>query len=219
VEVPAATLHAAFPQSRAKWSEVLSPVYLQRTLIAWVLWFCAYFVSNGLNNWMPSLYNTVYHLGLKQSLRAASLLNVAQVAVLLVCAFLIDRTGRRSWTIASFVVSAILLASLGFGAPASATRVMILVTLSYGVIGSANAVLYLYTPEIYPTRMRAIGTGLSTSWLRISSAIGPTMVGVIVGRDGVGPVFWMFAGVAIIGAVAALGMIETRNRRLEDIAP
>jgi putative MFS transporter len=224
VAAPAATVqlftpHAARPQGRARWSEVLSPVYVRRTLIAWVLWFCAYFVSNGLNNWMPSLYNTVYHLGLKQSLRAASMLNVAQVAVLLVCAFSIDRTGRRTWTFASFALSAILLATLGFGTPASATRVMLLVTVSYGVIGSANAVLYLYTPEIYPTRMRAIGTGLSTSWLRISSAIGPTMVGLIVGSNGVGPVFWMFAGVAVIGALAALGMIETRNRRLEDIAP
>jgi putative MFS transporter len=218
VAVPAASVHAQFPRERAKWREVLSPVYRRRTLIAWVLWSCAYFVSNSLNNWMPSLYNTVYHLGLKQSLRAASMLNVAQVAVLLVCAFAIDRTGRRNWTVASFLVSAILLAILGFGAAESATRVMLLGTLSYGVIGSANAVLYLYTPEIYPTRMRAIGTGLSTSWLRIASAVGPAVVGVMVGARGVGPVFWMFAGVAMVGAVAALGMIETRNRRLEDIA-
>ncbi len=209
---------ARTPAERAKWSEVLSPVYRKRTLIAWFLWACAYFVSNSLNNWMPSLYNTVYHLGLKESLRAASMLNVAQVAVLLVCAFAIDRTGRRAWTVASFVVSAILLAILGFGAAESATRVMILGTLSYGVVGSANAVLYLYTPEIYPTRMRAIGTGLSTSWLRIASAVGPALVGVMVGAQGVGPVFWLFAAVALAGAVAALGMLETQNRRLEDIA-
>jgi len=209
----------ALTGGRAKWREVLSPVYRQRTLIAWVLWSCAYFVSNSLNNWMPSLYNTVYHLGLKQSLRAASMLNVAQVSVLLICAFAIDRIGRRNWTVASFAVSAVLLAILGFGASDTAARVMILGTLSYGVIGSANAVLYLYTPEIYPTRMRAIGTGLSTSWLRIASAAGPAIVGVIVGTRGVGPVFWMFAGVAALGSIAALGMIETRNRRLEDIAP
>lgn len=202
-----------------RWREVLSPVYRSRTLITWVLWACAYFVSNSLNNWMPTLYSTVYHLGLRESLRAASLLNVAQVALLLVCAFAIDRIGRRTWTSASFIVGAVLLAILGFGSAASASRVMILGTLTYGVIGSANAVLYLYTPEIYPTRMRAIGTGLSTSWLRISSAIGPPLVGVIVSVKGVGPVFWMFAAVAIVGAVAALGMIETRNRRLEDLAP
>jgi putative MFS transporter len=206
-------------RERPRWREVLSPVYRSRTLIAWVLWSCSYFVSNSLNNWMPSLYNAVYHLGLRESLRAASMLNVAQVAVLLACAFAIDRTGRRNWMVASFIASAMLLVILGFGAATSASRVMLLGTLSYGIIGSANAVLYLYTPEIYPTRMRAIGTGLSTSWLRIASAVGPAVVGLIVGARGVGPVFWMFAAVAIVGGVAALGMIETRNRRLEDIAP
>jgi len=206
------------PQERPRWREVLSPVYRSRTLIAWTLWFCAYFVSNSLNNWMPSLYNTVYHLSLQKSLRAASMLNVAQVAVLLVCAFLIDRTGRRNWMVASFIASAVLLAILGLGAAAGPSRVMILGTLSYGIIGSANAVLYLYTPEIYATRIRAIGTGLSTSWLRIASAAGPAIVGVIVGAQGIAPVFWMFAAVALAGAVAAFGMLETRNRPLEDIA-
>lgn len=44
---------------------------------------------------MPTLYSTVYHLGLRKSLRAASMTNVAQVIVLLVCAFCIDRVGRR----------------------------------------------------------------------------------------------------------------------------
>jgi putative MFS transporter len=98
-------------------------------------------------------------------------------------------------------------------------NVMILGTLSYGVIGSANAVLYLYTPEIYPTRIRAIGTGLATSWLRLASAVGPAVVGVMVGRKGISSVWLMLAGVSIVGALAATQMIETRDRRLEEIAP
>ena len=205
--------------ARPRWSEVLSPAYRGRTLIVWTLWAAAYFVTNSLNNWMPSLYATVYHLGLRESLRAASMLNVAQVAVLLVCAFCIDRIGRRNWTAASFIAGGALLAILGFVRAYSAFSVMLLATLSYGIIGSANAVIYLYTPEIYPTRMRAIGTGLGTSWLRIASALGPAAVGVMVGATGIGSVFWMFAGVSVIGALVATRMIETRDRRLEDIAP
>lgn len=204
---------------RPRWSEVLSPVYRGRTLIVWTLWAAAYFVTNSMNNWMPSLYTTVYHLELRESLRAASMLNVAQVAVLLVCAFCIDRIGRRNWTTASFIAGGALLAILGFVRAYSAFSVMLLATLSYGIIGSANAVIYLYTPEIYPTRMRAIGTGLGTSWLRIASALGPATVGVMVGAIGIGSVFWMFAGVSVVGALAASRMIETRDRRLEEIAP
>jgi putative MFS transporter len=214
-----AALPPVSTSERPRWSEVLSPVYRSRTLIVWTLWAAAYFVTNSLNNWMPSLYTTVYHMGLKESLRAASMLNVAQVAVLLVCAFLIDRIGRRKWTAASFLAGGALLAILGFVRAYSASSVMILATLSYGIIGSANAVIYLYTPEIYPTRMRAIGTGLGTSWLRIASAVGPAAVGVMVGATGIGSVFWMFAAVSVVGTLAAMRMIETRDRRLEEIAP
>ena len=96
---------------------------------------------------------------------------------------------------------------------------IILGTLAYGVIGSVNAVLYLYTPEIYPTRMRAIGTGSATCWLRLASAVGPLIVGFMVAREGIDMVFLMFAAFAAVGAVAATQRIETRNRRLEDIAP
>ena len=206
------------PLHSTRWAELLSPAYRSRTLTVWALWFSAYFIANSLNNWLPSLYNTVYHLGLRPALRAASMTNVAQVLVLLICAFSIDRIGRRTWTLASFIAGAALLGILGFLASGSVSSVMILATLIYGIIGSTNAVLYLYTPEIYPTRMRAIGTGLATSWLRLASAIGPALVGFMVGAKGIGSVFLMFAAVSIVGAFAASRMIETRGQRLEDVS-
>jgi putative MFS transporter len=204
---------------RGRWTELLSKIYRGRTLVVWALWASAFFVANGLNNWMPSLYNTVYHLSLKQSLRAASMTNVAQVAVLLVCAFSIDRIGRRNWTVAAFLLGGGMLAFLGIIGAQKVWSVMILGTLGYGIIGSINAVLYLYTPEIYPTRIRAIGTGLATSWLRIASALGPALVGFMVDAKGIHSVFLMFAGVNVVGAFAATCMIETSDRRLEEIAP
>jgi putative MFS transporter len=220
-EVRPAALSAAADEGvpqRGRWSEVLGAGLRARTLIVWTLWATAFFVTNSLNNWMPSLYNTIYHLNLQQSLRAASMTNVAQVAVLLVCAFCIDRVGRRYWTVASFIIGGIALAVLGFARAESVLSVMILATFSYGIIGSINAVLYLYTPEIYPTRIRAIGTGLATSWLRLASAVGPAVVGIMVGMGGIGSVFIMFAAISIVGAGAGLYMIETRARRLEEIA-
>ena len=171
----------------------------------------SYFITNSLNNWMPSLYNTIYGLGLRESLRAASLTNVAQVLLLLLCAFFIDRVGRRNWTVACFLAGGLLLAVLGLAGARSVTSVMTLATLSYGIVGSVNAVLYLYTPEIYPTRMRAIGTGLATSWLRLASAVGPAIVGVMVGSVGIGSVFIMFAAVG--GCWRGRGHVHDRDAR------
>ena len=199
--------------------ELISGLYRTRTLIVWTLWASAYFITNGLNNWMPTLYSSVYHLSLAAALRAGTFNNIAQVAILMVCAFAIDYVGRRRWTCVGFVAGAALLAMLGTFAAHSVTAVIALVTLSYGIVGSVNAVLYLYTPEIYPTRMRALGTGAATCWLRLASAAGPVFVGYLVAARGTAAVFLMFAGAGLLGAVAALGMLETRNRRLEELAP
>lgn len=206
------------PASGARWRELLSPLYRAHTLVAWLLWASSFFVANGLNNWMPTLYRTVYHLPLKEALHAASLTNVAQVIVLFGCSFYIDRIGRRNWTVGFFLISAVLLSALALTGATSAIAVIAIATLAYGAVASNNAVLYLYTPEIYPTRMRAIGTGLATSWLRIASAVGPTLVGLIVAHGGIGWVFAMFAIVSAIGAAVAVGMIETHGRKLEEIA-
>jgi MFS transporter, putative metabolite:H+ symporter len=202
-----------------RWRELLSPVYRRRTLIVWTLWASAFFVANSLNNWMPTLYHEVYGLDLRNALRAASMTNVAQVVMLILCAFTIDRIGRRNWTVGSFIVGALLLGTLAAGGTKDLTLMMLLATLAYGVIGSINAVLYLYTPEVYPTRMRAIGTGLATSWLRLASAVGPALVGLLLSRQGIAAVFVMFTCVALIGGAAAVSMIETRSRQLEEIAP
>jgi len=222
--MPAATIAAVAapspqePQERGRWREVFAKPYRFRTLTVWTLWATAYFVSNSLNNWLPSLYSTVYQLELRESLRAASYTNVAQVAVLLVCVFSIDRAGRRNWTVVSLITGAAALLLLGLAGATAVRNVAILATLSYGIIGSVNAVLYLYTPEIYPTRIRAIGTGLATCWLRLASAVGPIVVGYVVGAAGTGAVFLMFSAVAVIGGLAATRMVETRARQLEEIA-
>jgi len=216
---PATASAHASSQARGRWTELLSGFYRGRTYVVWTLWACAYFITNGLNNWMPTLYSSVYNLSLGQALRAGTLTNVAQVLVLLGCAFAIDRVGRRRWTVGGFAAGAALLATLGTFAAQSVTAVIVLVTVSYGIVGSVNAVLYLYTPEIYPTRVRAISTGLATCWLRLASAAAPVLVGYLVAAEGTGAVFLMFATAGVIGALAATRMLETRNRSLEEIAP
>ena len=122
-----------------------------------------------------------------------------------------------SWGDPAGVGPEVVLKALASAPPVG--LVIALATLAYGVLGSANTVLYLYTPEIYPTRMRAIGTGSATCWLRLASAAAPLLVGYFVADRGTGAVFLMFAALGIVGAVAATFMLETRNRRLEDIAP
>lgn len=204
---------------KGSWRELFSPLYRPRTLVVWVLWASSYFVANGINNWLPTLYRTVYQLPLQESLRMASLTNVLSTCAVLACALMVDRVGRRRWATSSFLVSGLLLgllAAIGAGSPWS---VVALASTAYAVMGTTTVLLYLYTPEIYPTRMRAIGTGLATSWLRVASATAPAIVGIVLTSHGIATVFLMFALANVAGFFAAQRMVETANRALEEISP
>jgi MFS transporter, putative metabolite:H+ symporter len=101
----------------------------------------------------------------------------------------------------------------------SAEQVLMYVTAAYFFVSTINIGAYLYTPELYPTRARALGVGTATAWLRFASMIGPWAVGHMVG-GGLSPVFWMFASAAIVAAgITTAFAVETKGRVLEEVSP
>jgi putative MFS transporter len=119
----------------------------------------------------------------------------------------------------AFAANAIALGSLFVLGPDSPQRVLVLVTCGYFFVSVLSIGVYVYTPELYPTRARAIAVGTATAWLRFASILGPAIVGFIVG-SGLGAVFLVFAVVAVVGAViTGLFAVETKRRVLEEISP
>ena len=101
----------------------------------------------------------------------------------------------------------------------AAEQVLMYVAAAYFFISTINIGAYLYTPELYPTRARALGVGTATAWLRFASMIGPTAVGYMI-AGGLSRVFWMFAAASFIAAaVTAAFAIETKGRVLEEVSP
>jgi putative MFS transporter len=207
-------------RERAKWAELFSSTYARRTFAVWVMWFCSYLVTYGIAGWLPAVYRTVFKLPVQQSLQYTMVTPVVGVIAALACAYFIDWTGRKAWFGVAFLLGAIPLFVLAWGAATSAYNVMILSTLSWFFITTISLALYLYSAEIYPTRVRALGTGTGTAWLRFASIIGPFVVGMILPAGGLGGVFLMFAIAALIGGIVTLlfGM-ETRGRVLEELSP
>jgi putative MFS transporter len=209
------------PAAKASWRDLFSGIYLPRTLAVWVMWFCTYLIVYGLSGWLPTIYRTIFKLPLQQALQYSLAATAAGLVGALACAYLIDRTGRRAWFAMAFFAGAIPLFILWMrGTGNSAIDVMIYASLSYAMINTLALGLYLYTPEIYPTRVRAVGSGAATAWLRIASMIGPFMIGAILPQAGLATVFLVFGIAAVVGGViAALFTLETRGRVLEDLSP
>jgi putative MFS transporter len=216
--MPLRTLSAQ--QARGGWRELFSPMYRRRTLMVWALWFTAYTVNNGLVTWLPTLYVKVFNVPLQTSLGSGFMTNLFGVATSIICALYIDRVGRKRWYVTAFFLAIIPLLLLFAMGARSAVEVLVLATLAYGIVQTITYSLYLYTAELYPTRIRALGSGTGSAWLRIGSSIGPLIVAQVVATLGVNWVFAVFAGIlAIGGAVCAAFAIETRLRVLEELSP
>ncbi|GDY49882.1 hypothetical protein SVIO_005050 [Streptomyces violaceusniger] len=210
------TLSAA----RSDWRELFKGIYLKRTLMIWVLWVCVYMINNGLVTWLPTLYKQVFHLPLETSLAYGWITSGVGVIASVFCALLIDKVGRKRWyAVAFFVTTVPLLVLTALGAT-TATQVVVLAPIAYAILQTIAFSLYLYSAELYPTRLRAIGTGFGSAWLRAGSSIGPLMVGWIVADLGIRYVFTAFAAVALIGGlVTTVFAIETKGRVLEELSP
>ena len=203
----------------ASLTDLFGPFYLRRTLVVWVIWFCAYFVNYGLSIWLPTVYRTVFKLPLDQSLRYGLITQAVGLIGTLICALAIDHVGRRPWFALSFVGAAAALAVLASTPTPTAQQVLTYMTIAYFFVSSINIGVYLYTPELYPTRVRALGVGTATAWLRLASIIGPIVVGMMIG-SGLATVFVTFAAVAGIAAViTGLFAVETKGRVLEEASP
>ncbi|MGC2125716.1 MAG: MFS transporter [Xanthobacteraceae bacterium] len=204
---------------RASWSDLFGPIYLRRTLVVWVIWFAAYFFNYGLVVWLPTIYRTVFHLPLQQALQYGLITQAVGFCGSLICALTIDRIGRRPWFTLAFAANALALGALYFLGADSPERVLVLVSCGYFFVSVLSIGVYVYTPELYPTRARAIAVGTATAWLRFASILGPAIVGFIVG-SGLGTVFLVFAAVAVVGAiVTGFFAVETKRRVLEEISP
>jgi MFS transporter, putative metabolite:H+ symporter len=216
-DVPELKLEIAAHETR--WQELFQGRYLSRTLLVWVLWTSGYIISYGLQTWIPTLYREVYHLPLQQSLNYAIASPAGSVIGSLICAGLIDRTGRRYWFVGAFFLIFAGLIQLWAVGAATAFGMMLGYAFCAAWLGSIAMSIFLYTAEIYPTRMRALGVSWASFWLRVAATVGPLMVGLALPRFGIGGTFLAFSIFALIGCLAATFMIETRRRVLEEVSP
>ncbi|MGH7075609.1 MAG: MFS transporter [Stellaceae bacterium] len=210
---------AAPEVKKASWGDLFGPGYLRRTLVIWFCWFASYLVTYGLVVWMPSLYRIVFHLPLQTALLYALIPNIVAIFTGLLCALVIDFTGRRWWFAGSLALCAVALLVLWAIGPTTPLRLLLFGGLAFLASGQLSLGLYLYTPELYPTRARAIAVGTATAWLRVASIIGPIFVGVMVGHGGFSLVFLgMGVVVALCAIVLAVFGVETKGRVLEEVS-
>ncbi|XP_038247341.1 putative transporter SVOPL isoform X2 [Dermochelys coriacea] len=75
--------------------------------------------------------------------------------------------------------------------------------------------IYIYTAEVYPTTMRALGMGTSGSLCRIGAMVAPFIAQVLMSASFLGALC-LFSGVCVVCAISAFTLpIETKGRALQ----
>ncbi len=212
------------PESTS-FSELFRGIYARRTFVVWTMWFCSYFVSNGFQSWAATLYMKIGGLSAQYAIALTILSGFIQLCTCYTAAVSVDKHGRVPWFAGAFAMAAfgalcgaIVTGPLGMRGWQPLLVCGVIMGLGTGVNGLG---VYLYTPELYPTRMRAWATATGSSLNRLGSFIAPSIVGWLLAEYGnIAIVFAMFAVVASFGAVVlwTLGE-ETKRRTLEELSP
>jgi putative MFS transporter len=209
-------------KDKAHWRDLFGPDYLRRTLTAWAMAFTTSIVGYGLLAWLPTIYRNVYHLPISQNLQYSFVSYLVGLFGALFGMLLIDRFGRRPCYTVSYLGAGVPLLALWWLSQRELVpveTVVILASIALFFISILLAGIYVYLPEIYPTRMRALGSGTASAWLRIASIVGPVIVGFILAESGLSIVFLFFGVTALVGAlIVMIFAIETNRRVLEEIA-
>jgi MFS transporter, putative metabolite:H+ symporter len=208
------------PTRRMNLRELFNPLYRTRTLVIWSIWGFSFFVTQALVTWMPTLYRQQLHLSLQQSLQFSLGTQILGVVGALISAVLIDRTGRRAWIGGALVCGSLALLVLALHGATDPTFVLACATVANFSLGTVSPSIYMYTAELYPTRMRALGAGMGATIRNIFTTASPTLVAVMLNNFGLPGVFTMLGIAPLVPAFMIFRFgTETSGRVLEEVSP
>lgn len=203
--------------AKASFRELWKKPFMSRTIMLWLVWFGINFSYYGIFMWLPSL---VFQQGFTvvKTFEYVLVMTLAQLPGYYCAAWLVDKIGRK-YTLSAFLLFS-GVASYFFGHASTAAALMMWGSvMSFFNLG-AWGVLYTYTPEQYPTAIRALGSGWAAGFGRFGGMAAPMMVGALLARSfGFASVFYMFALVFAAVAVIVMSLgVESKQKDLESIS-
>lgn len=207
-------------ESRSSWKDLFGENYRRRTSLLWIAWFATSLVNYGIAGWLPSVYRNTFKLGVDASLQYNIVTTVVGLIGCGAAVLIIDYLRRGQLFALAFVCCAAAMGALWYFGPTTPQYLMLLVSIGYFFVSVTSLSIWVYTPELYPTRIRAFGASTASSIGRLASIVGPIMVGIMLGNSSLAAVFLMFGVIAALAAIVmALFATDTRDRVLEEVSP
>ena len=206
-----------------KFHELFAPGMRTRTAFASIFWFCVVAPYFAIFTFAPLVFSTLHISDERISTIAAN--GVAAIGAL-ISTLVIERTGRRPMLIACFWVMTITLAVIGGWSAAPGIIVVICFALFSFFDAGAGMLCGVYPAELFPSHLRASGTGVAAAFSRLGAAGGTFLLPLGIAHLGVGPSMLIGAAICAIGlfvtyiwAPETTGISLTRTSSLEQPPP
>ncbi|WP_030869207.1 MFS transporter [Streptomyces sp. NRRL S-37] len=197
------------PSTRTPVRLLLRKKYLFPTLLLTVLWVTQTIGFFGFSSWAPTLL-AKEGFSVEKSVFYVALTTVGAPLGSYLASLVTDRFERK-WSLAAFG-TVIALCGLLYGLTFNPVLIIVFGFLVNMFERGYTALAYAYSPELFDTRGRSLGTGVSYGLGRLSNAAGPLIVAALYQSSGYQSVFYFIAGTWLVGAVA-LAVFGPRTRQ------
>lgn len=196
---------------RPGFAALFAPALRRRSILVLLVWLLVSSSYYGVFVWLP-VRLAGEGFGFLRGHGFLVLVALAQVPGYALAAYGVERWGRRPTLIGFLIASALgcgLYALLEGGTGVALATLL----MSFALLGTWGA-LYAFTPELYPTRLRATGMGSAGATARLGGLLAPSLLAPAMSAS-FEAALASFAALLLLAAVAAaLIDVETRERAL-----
>ncbi|OQS07488.1 major facilitator transporter [Thraustotheca clavata] len=190
---------------------------LGRTIVLWTVWTCLSFTYYAIYIWLPDLRSKEPNgYNLNGSTGTMFFIIFWQFPGYLSAAYAVEVFGRKS-TLAIYLICA-GISAVAFGrVPNTQTNLMVSgACMSWFMLGSWGS-LYAYTPENYPTPIRAMGASYPSAFSRIGAIAGPYVIPIMMDANySTDTIMLMCAVVLVVAAIVLVGFgFEPRGQDVD----
>jgi fucose permease len=201
-------------RERVRLAEVFRGRLARNTAVLWVVCAMTFGAQVTITVFMPGVLVS-RGLAVSTALAYIVIINVGGlVGAVLASAFGYWFQRRVVLGVGSAVAAVIAVV---LGTSTSLTMVLVVGGLLQLMVILLNTTTFIWAPELYPTRVRAFGTGAAVTVLLVSASIVPLLAGAIVDAVGTVAMFALVGAMYVIMAGAVWFGPETQGLPLEKV--
>ena len=153
---------------KATLRDLLQPRFRRTTIMLWCAWFAQYGVLYTFLTVLPTVL-ALEGYPIVKSFQFTLVIFFAFVPAYIFGGYLVEWIDRKYAALVAYFCVALFGTLFGFAS--EPTTLMIFGALTAFSLGIGATFIYTYTPELYPTEIRASGMGIASAWGRVGGIL------------------------------------------------